>query len=84
MSPDFGRIASTPELWRAQLRFVLEPRMNNSFDDSYLKRLEALKDLSSRWRSRCRQTSGELPVLLNSGEPSYVLLKKQTSNSSLE
>ena len=23
-------------------------------------------------RSRCRQTSGELPVLLNSGEPSYV------------
>ena len=42
MSPDFGRIASAPELWRAQLR------------------------------SRCRQPSGELPVLLNSGEPSYV------------
>ena len=42
MSPDFGRIAGAPELWRAQLR------------------------------SRCRQPSGELPVLLNSGEPSYV------------
>ena len=32
-------------------------------------------------RSRCRQTSGELPVLLNSGESSYVLPAGSSLNS---
>ena len=69
MSPDFGRTAEAPELWRAQLRF--------------LKSLTG-SDMISQWIfdrqcSRCRQTSGELPTLLNSGEPSYVARAPATS-----